>query len=115
MFGLKIVNIVTKEKISKTKKKQYRLGKLNLPDNTGKTPWNFGRNWSKEVRKKISAARKGSRPWNVGVSHSEQTKRKISQSRKGKLAWNKGLTISNNHKRAISKGMKFRWRKRESN
>lgn len=102
-----------REKISKTKRAMYQSGILTLPDNTGSTPWNRGKKWSLEVRRKISAARKGSIPWNVGIAHSSETKHKISASRKGKPAWNKGRIISTEHKKAISAAMKTKWQKRK--
>ena len=110
----KHLSLSHRDKISKTKKALYKSGQLNLPDNTGKTPWNQGKKWSEVIRRKISKARAGSTPWNVGVPQSTETKQKISASRKGKPAWNKDRTISNEHKKAISEAMKAKWQEKRS-
>lgn len=50
----------------------------------GKTPWNLGKPFSKEVRAKISSANKGQIPWNKGVPWPEETRAKMSASHKAK-------------------------------
>lgn len=102
-----------RDKISNTKKQQYISGKLKLPDNTGKTPWNIGQSWSEEICKKISLAKKGKAPWNVGVPRTEQEKRKISLARKGMPAWNKGIARSREAKKSISRAMRKLWKERK--
>ena len=50
----------------------------------GNIPWNKGKKYSEEYRKKLSEAHKG-KPGNfLGKHHSEETKRKISKALKGK-------------------------------
>lgn len=103
-----------REKISNTKKQQYIVGKLKLPDNKGRTPWNMGQSMKKETRMKISDSKKGSTPWNIGIEHSADTKRKISLSRKGKTAWNKGVARTLEEKKRMSEAAKRMWLRRKS-
>jgi 5-methylcytosine-specific restriction endonuclease McrA len=68
----------------------------------GFIPWNKGRAWSQEARKKMGEARKGKGlghtngftkgfiPWNKGKVWDDKTRQKISQAKKGTPAWNKG-------------------------
>lgn len=91
-----------KEKISLKKKKLYKEGKLKLPDNKGRSPWNRGQNLSKQHKERISQAMKGISSWNKNRNWPNETKKKISLAMKGKIPWNKGKKLSEAHKKAIS-------------
>jgi hypothetical protein len=96
MLGKKHSDI-TRKKIS-----QSHVGKI------GKEPWNKGKPFSDESRKKMSDAKKGKEPWNKGKTniYSNETKEKIRQANLGKkqseetrqkyktrIPWNKGLKL----------------------
>lgn len=59
---------------------------------------NYGKQASKESRKKMSDSHKGKIPWNKGIACSEETKKKISKSMTGKYVgsnsynWNVNIT-----------------------
>lgn len=55
-------------------------------------PWNRGKRLSKEHKKKLSQSHKSPRPWRRGISPSEETRHKISEANKGQIPWNKGRT-----------------------
>jgi DNA mismatch endonuclease (patch repair protein) len=110
----------SKLKISETRKRLIREGKIVMPDTTGYTAWNKGKHLSEEHKRKSSETRKKlfhegklkipnntGKPNRKGVKASEETKRKSSETRKrlikeGKVmafghgialptqAWNKG-------------------------
>lgn len=48
----------------------------------GKTPWNKGKKWSDEIKKKLSESHKKPRPYRLGISPSEETIKKISETLK---------------------------------
>lgn len=50
----------------------------------GKKPWNTGKPWSEEARKKMSASHMGQPAWNKGKSPSKRTRNKLSAAFKGK-------------------------------
>jgi hypothetical protein len=50
----------------------------------GQIPWNKGKIWSDEIKKKISEATIGRIPWNKNIPCSEKTKKKISIANTGK-------------------------------
>lgn len=68
----------------------------NLTDggfgSAGREPWNKGKQWSEEVKKKLSDSHKGKTPWIKGRHHTEESKQKMSVVAKGRAPWNKGLT-----------------------
>lgn len=78
------------EKISKIRK-EYNP----MTGRTGELHPNFGKHWSEEVRKKMSASHKGKPSTFKGKHHTEEAKRKNSEAHKGKIAWNKGMKFDN--------------------
>ena len=62
----------------------------------------------KEVREKVSNAKRGKQSWNKGKKMSEESRRKMSEARKGKEPWNKGKKMSDEIKMNLSKALKGR-------
>jgi hypothetical protein len=78
----------------------------NRKAHLGQVPWNVGKSWSEEVKKKVSQAKLGSIPWNKGIpsglKHSDEFKQKISNLHKGNK-WRQGLPTSAKQKASASK------------
>lgn len=81
----------------------------------GRTPWNKGKHFTEESKRKMSEAKKGKH-------HTEETKRKMSEARKGRhlteehkqrlREYHTGLKMgphSPEHKQKLSEAMKRRW------
>lgn len=78
----------------------------------GKIPWNKGRKWDEETKRKISEAQKGEKSWtygkrgkdchNYGRKLSEETKRKLSEKLSGKNNPNYGRKWGEDFRRKIS-------------
>lgn len=81
------------------KRKIGRSGELNAM--YGKKPWNLGKKMSKELREKLSRAKKGKIPKNIptfkGMKHTDSSKEKISERNKGRI-------FTKEHKEKISLG-----------
>lgn len=77
-----------KEKISLTKKQQFKGGLLKLPDNKGKTPWNDGTPRTKKEKEAISKAlrlqfeKEGRKPWNLKRKWTPEEKEKFKKGAK---------------------------------
>ena len=63
--------------------------------NKGKTPWNKGKKFSEEAKRKMSIAKKGKNrgktPWNKGIPCSTEAKQKMSNAIKGRHLFNNGI------------------------
>ena len=60
----------------------------------GDIPWNTGKTFSEESKKKMSKSHMGKEPWNKGLSNylSDESREKISKANIGHIPWNKGLS-----------------------
>lgn len=101
-----------KNKISQKMKQLYKKGKLQLPDNKGKRPWNVGIHRTEEEKQKISLAKKGKPAWNKNKSWPEKIKKKISLSKKGSIPWNKGKARTEEEIQKMREGAKRMWERR---
>jgi len=89
-----------------TKKKQSisKLGARN--PNFGKKPWNLGKKWSKEMRKKLSDTHKGRSYISMyGEERAKEIIKKISNANKNQIPWIKGKHHTPNAKIKISERM----------
>lgn len=75
------------------------IGKVNA----GKPGPNLGKQFSEEVKAKMSHSRQGRIPWNKGLKGvSEETSKKMSINKLGKAASNAGSTMTNQQKILLS-------------
>lgn len=84
------------------------ISKLGKPSpNKGKhqVSWNKGKNWSVEVKEKISSSLVGNTPWNKGKPHSIKTREKIANTKSGGNGWSqhRGGTKEREWKEAVKK------------
>lgn len=75
-----------------TEEAKKKMSKIRKGKNTGKDNSFYGKHHSKESREKMSKSSKGRIPWNKGKPCSEELKRKLSALRKGEKHpnWNGG-------------------------
>ena len=96
----------TKLKISETRLKKFKEGKIKL--------WNKGKHFSEESKIKMSEAHKGHKSHRKGLSYeeeygkekAEELKRQLRESKLGKQSWNKGIPCREETKIKLSQANK---------
>ena len=76
----------------------------------GRKPWNTGKTFSEEYKKKMSETKKGKRPYKM----TDKVRKNMSEAKKGHTPWNKGKTgiYSKEHREKIAnahRGEKSHW------
>lgn len=96
-----------------------------MPFPKGHVPWNKGKPWSQDTKRKMSEVHKGKAPWNKGkketqvpwnkglTKNTSPSLKRISEQRTGggnpaygKPPWNKGMNLSEKHKQKLSESHK---------